>query len=63
MKQIINLMTEAINKMKQITEKIDEPIIVSDCCSADPVLDSEDLGLCPECKDHCEYININNQTK
>ena len=60
MKSLTELMTEAMNEMKQSTEKINDAIMVSDCCSAEPILDSEDLGLCSECKDHCEYININN---
>ena len=29
---------------------------VTDCCGAAPVLQSEDVGICPECKEHCEYI-------
>ena len=28
----------------------------SDCCSAYPVDASEDMGLCPMCMEHCEYI-------
>jgi hypothetical protein len=30
--------------------------LLSDCCGAeatDPIM--EDYGICPECKDHCEY--------
>ena len=30
--------------------------LISDCCGAeatDPMM--EDYGICPECKDHCEY--------
>lgn len=33
--------------------------LVSDCCGAeatDPVM--EDIGICPECKEHCEFINL-----
>jgi hypothetical protein len=30
--------------------------IFSDCCSAYPVDASEDMGLCPMCMEHCEYI-------
>ena len=34
---------------------------ISECCEAEPVLDSDDLGICPECKEHCEYIeNVEN---
>lgn len=29
---------------------------MSECCGAAPVLQSEDVGICPECKEHCEYI-------
>ena len=32
--------------------------IVSDCCGAEPVGVSDDIGICPECKDHCEYIEL-----
>lgn len=31
---------------------------ISDCCGAtptDPIM--LDLGICPDCKDHCEFIN------
>ena len=31
-------------------------MITSECCGAEPVLDSDDLGICPECKEHCEYV-------
>lgn len=30
---------------------------VSDCCGAEPVGEAEDLGLCPECMDHCTYVD------
>jgi len=30
---------------------------VTDCCGAPPVGASEDMGLCPECKEHCEYVD------
>jgi len=30
---------------------------VSDCCGAAAVLTSEDVGICPECYEHCEYID------
>ena len=35
---------------------------VSDCCGASPAVigdydcDTSDFGICPECKEHCEYI-------
>jgi uncharacterized Fe-S cluster-containing MiaB family protein len=28
---------------------------VSSCCGSRPVGASEDMGLCPSCRDHCEY--------
>lgn len=34
----------------------------SNCCGAEPKgngdCDSEDIGICPCCKDHCEYIEV-----
>jgi len=33
---------------------------ISECCGAEPILDSDDLGICPECKEHCEYVNETN---
>ena len=39
-----------------------EDILVSDCCGAEPIgngdIDSADIGICPECKEHCEYVKI-----
>lgn len=29
---------------------------VSECCQAPAVGASEDMGICPECKEHCEYV-------
>ena len=33
---------------------------VSDCCGAEPLSDgdssTEDYGICPDCGEHCEYI-------
>jgi len=29
---------------------------ISECCGAEPIGVSEDIGICPECKDHCEYL-------
>ena len=33
---------------------------VSDCCGAYPVSngdnDTIDIGICPDCGDHCEYV-------
>lgn len=37
-----------------------EPELVSGCCSASPRRGSEMeydlLGFCPECREHCEYV-------
>lgn len=34
--------------------------LVSECCAVSPVgngdMDSTDIGICPECKDRCEFI-------
>jgi len=32
-------------------------MLVSNCCGRPVVGNSDDYGLCPECKDHCEYID------
>lgn len=33
--------------------------VYSSCCGATPIsngdCDSTDFGICPECKEHCEY--------
>ena len=29
---------------------------ISECCGAPIPLDGEDYGICPDCKEHCEYI-------
>ena len=31
--------------------------MVSDCCNEPEVGASADVGICPQCKEHCEYIN------
>tara|TARA_R110000772_G_scaffold112048_7_gene216245 strand:- start:743 stop:931 length:189 start_codon:yes stop_codon:yes gene_type:complete len=61
MNQIEEIMARAIDQLKKCSDALSEPIMVSDCCSAEPIYDSEDLGICSECKEHCEYININEQ--
>ncbi len=37
-------------------------ILVSDCCGAEPLgngdCDSSDIGICPECGEHCEYVEL-----
>jgi hypothetical protein len=30
--------------------------MISDCCGAAPVGVSDDIGICPECKEHCDYV-------
>lgn len=35
---------------------------VSDCCGAeatDPVM--EDVGICPECQEHCEFEHVQDE--
>ncbi len=32
-------------------------MLISECCSAAPVGASEEMGICPMCKEHCEYID------
>lgn len=35
---------------------------ISDCCGApatDPIM--IDWGICSDCKDHCEYVNENDE--
>ena len=29
---------------------------VTDCCGVPPKGNSDDYGLCPCCKEHCEYV-------
>jgi DnaJ-class molecular chaperone len=31
--------------------------MISECCSAAPVGLSEDYGICPKCKEHCDYVD------
>lgn len=31
---------------------------ISSCCGHPPIGASEDMGMCPECKEHCEYEAI-----
>ena len=34
----------------------------SSCCGAEPRSwgdnDTADFGICPECRDHCEYVDV-----
>jgi hypothetical protein len=31
---------------------------ISDCCGAEMTdINIEDYGICPDCKDHCEFID------
>ena len=32
-------------------------MFVSSCCDAEIPLDGIDLGICPECGEHCDVIN------
>jgi hypothetical protein len=40
---------------------------LSDCCGVPAYsngdLDTEDIGICPECKEHCEYIEEEEEPK
>lgn len=36
--------------------------LISDCCGACPMMvdidtDTSEIGICPECGEHCEYID------
>lgn len=31
---------------------------VSECCGAPEVDVSMDMGICPDCKEHCDYIDL-----
>ena len=31
---------------------------VSDCCGAAPWLGNKDFGLCGDCKEHCEFVEL-----
>jgi hypothetical protein len=49
---------------QQIRDKLQpksEIIKVSNCCGAMAVSNgdtsTEDYGICPDCKEHCEYVN------
>ena len=37
--------------------------IVSDCCGATPWGDMIETGICGDCKEHCEFINIDFESK
>jgi len=54
-KQIYDTMDNAIKKLReqQKAYAIDK---VSDCCNAQPIGESEEMGICTECKEHCEYV-------
>jgi len=38
--------------------------LVSNCCGAAPLehfetgMSTEDIGICPDCREHCEYIDL-----
>lgn len=36
--------------------------LVSNCCGANPYLYIE-TGMCADCKEHCEFINIDYESK
>jgi hypothetical protein len=37
-------------------------MLVSDCCGVTPWIngdsDTSDIGICPMCKEYCEYIEV-----
>ena len=38
---------------------------LSNCCGAEPRMihgdgDTEDIGICPDCREHCEYVDDDN---
>jgi len=41
---------------------LSEMDFVSDCCGVPPRgngdCDTSDIGICPECGDHCEYVDM-----
>lgn len=40
-------------------------MLLSDCCGVPPYSngdsDTSDIGICPECHEHCEYINTEDE--
>jgi hypothetical protein len=36
--------------------------LVSDCCGYPEIGNSSDYGICPECKEHCEYVDEEEDT-
>ena len=36
---------------------------ISDCCGAKPIGDGcEEAGICPDCKEHCEWVELDDDT-
>ncbi len=31
---------------------------ISDCCGAEATGEMEDVGICPDCKEHCEFVDL-----
>jgi hypothetical protein len=46
---------EAWQKIKKQIES--EFVKVSNCCGAIIPIDGLDYGICPDCKEHCEFVN------
>jgi len=42
-------------------------MVISSCCGAQPRgngdSDSSDIGICPDCGEHCEYIDAEDEDK
>jgi hypothetical protein len=54
-KLIYDTMDKAIKQLREQQKNYGFDT-VSDCCEAPPFLESKDLGICPDCKEHCEYV-------
>lgn len=35
--------------------------LVSECCSAPARDPYEDMGICPDCKEHCEFVDLDEE--
>ncbi len=49
-------MAEYVLKRNELLEK-EKQEIVSNCCSAK--VHDYDMNICPECKEPCEYVDLN----
>ena len=51
-----NIFGNPINKLNNLIDYKPKEYF-SDCCGANPYLNIE-TGMCSDCKEHCEFINI-----